>query len=98
MEKSTYIYITEFCTQYGIEISFVQQLQEYEIVHVEVADDKIMISEEELPKLEKMVRLHHELDINAQGLQAIQHLLDKVTHLQEEVSMLRRKLNRFAEQ
>ena len=64
MKKVTYIQIQKCCEQYNIELSFVQQLQEYEIVHIETADDEMVISEQELSKLEKMVRLHHELDIN----------------------------------
>ena len=95
MKKVTYIQIQKCCEQYNIELSFVQQLQEYEIVHIETADDEMVISEQELSKLEKMVRLHHELDINPQGLQAIHHLLGKVTGLQEEVTLLRRRLQRF---
>ncbi len=97
MKKATYIQIQKCCDHYNIELSFVQQLQEYEIVHIETADNEMMISEQELSKLEKMVRLHHELNINPQGLQAVHHLLEKVTGLQEEVNLLRRKLNRFQE-
>ena len=39
--------------------------------------------------------MHQELEINPQGLQAIYHLLEKVSGLQEEITTLRRKLNRF---
>lgn len=95
MKKTTYIRIQECCDHYNIELSFVRQLQEYEIVRIETADAEMMIHEEELPKLEKMIRLHRELDINPQGLQAIHLLLSKVNDLQEEVSVLRRKLFRF---
>lgn len=95
MKKNTHIHIQEFCTHCNIEVSFVQQLQEYEVVRIEMADNEMVISEDELSKLEKMVRLHHDLEINPQGLQAIHHLLEKVNDLQEEVSNLRKKLNWF---
>lgn len=52
-----------------------------------------MLHVEELPVLEKMVRLHNELDINPEGIQAIHHLLGQVESLQEEVAALKRKLD-----
>lgn len=95
MEKTTYIHIKDFCTHHDIEVSFVRQLQEYEIVHIEVANNEMMIPENELSKLEKMVRLYHDLKINPEGLQAIHHLLEKVDHLQNQLSSMQRKLNRL---
>lgn len=45
------------------------------------------------PYWKKMVRLHNELDINPEGIQAIHHLLGQVESLQEEVAALKRKLD-----
>ncbi|ASV32429.1 chaperone modulator CbpM [Maribacter cobaltidurans] len=95
MEQSTYISIEEFCTHYNIDVSLVHQLEEFELLSIEITDEKEVIRTTELPKLEKMVRLNQELEINPQGLQAIHHLLEQITHLQEEVLSLRRRLNRF---
>ncbi|UWX56225.1 chaperone modulator CbpM [Maribacter litopenaei] len=95
MEQSTFIYIEEFCTHHNIEVSLVHQLVEFEILSLEKTDDREVIEISELPKLEKMVRLYHELEINPQGLHAIHHLLEQVNNLQEEVLTLRRRLNRF---
>jgi len=95
MDSKNSIRIRECCVTYGIEESFVFDLQHYEVIHIESIDEEPYISELELPVLEKMIRMHQELEINPQGLQAIHHLLEKVTGLQEEVSALRRKLNRF---
>ncbi|MDC6389595.1 chaperone modulator CbpM [Maribacter sp. PR1] len=97
MKNSTFIYIEEFCTIHNIETSLVHQLVEFEILTLKKTDNKEVIELEELPKLEKMVRLHQELEINPQGLQAIHHLLEQVNKLQEEILALRRKLNRFEE-
>ena len=95
MKKATYIYIEEFCTNYGIEASLIHQLVEFEIVSIERSGNREMIEIEELPNLEKMVRLHKELEINPQGLQAVHHLLKQVTNLQDEILVLRRKLRAF---
>ena len=95
METSEFIGIRKFCVNYGIEESFVFELQEFEVIQIKLVDDEPHISELDLPILEKMIRMHQELEINPQGLQAIYHLLEKVSDLQEEVLSLRRSLNRF---
>jgi uncharacterized membrane protein YjjP (DUF1212 family) len=53
------------------------------------------IHQEELPKLEKMVRLHQDLGINLEGLEAIHHLLEKVEQMQSEVNLLKNKLRKW---
>lgn len=95
MGTTEFIRISEFCSSHGIEESFVLLLQEYEIINIELQDEERLLHEGELPKLEKMLRMHQELEINPPGLQAIYHLLTKVNELQEQVSTLHRKLNRF---
>lgn len=95
MKTSTYIYIEDFCAHHNIEITLVHQLVEFEVLTLERANNQEIIAVKELPKLEKMVRLHQELEINPQGLQAISHLLEQVENLQRENIILRRKLNVF---
>lgn len=95
MGATEFIRIREFCINYGIEESFVFDLQEYEVIQIILIGDEPHLSEQELPILEKMIRMHQELEINPQGLQAIYHLLEKVSGLQEEVIALNRRLNRF---
>ena len=48
-----------------------------------------------LHRLERLVRLHHDLEISPQGLQAVQHLLDRLEAMQDELWQLRRKLGRL---
>ena len=96
METTAFFKIREFCINYGIEESFVLDLEEYDVIQIKRIDDIPHLPEEELPLLEKMVRMHQELEINPQGLQAVYHLLEKVNILQEEVTLLNRKLNRFS--
>jgi chaperone modulatory protein CbpM len=39
-----------------------------------------------------MIRLHHDLEINIAGIEAISHLLDRVESLNEDIRMMRNKL------
>lgn len=97
MDTKKYIPIKEFCTVYHIEDSFVYSLKEVGLLEITTVEETEVVEEEYLRDLEKMVRLHTELDINLEGIDAISHLLVRVTKLQEEVNALRNKLNRFEE-
>jgi len=95
--ETEFIYIQDFCSSHNITESFILELQEYELVELKLVDDQQCIYIEELPKVEKLVRLHRDLDINLEGLEAIYHLLEKTMQLQNEIHILKKRLNRYGD-
>jgi chaperone modulatory protein CbpM len=83
---------TEICTYHDVEYTFINSLGEAGLVDLKVVKKNTYIPETELQKLEKMIRMHHELDINVAGIEAIIHLLDRVEQMQEELRVLRNRL------
>ena len=93
MQNENLIPATICCQQYKVEMSFIQLLNQYGFIHI-VADEKNeFIDTDELQTIEKFIRLHYDLDINMQGIEAINFLLDRVQHMQHEISYLKSKLN-----
>ncbi len=92
MQHEDLIPANEFCTLYNIEYSFISSLQQYGLIHVTTIHETGFIPISELNTLEKLVRLHYDLEINLEGIEAITHLLEKVEDLQDEISTLRNKL------
>ncbi len=88
------IHITDFCLSHQIEESFIIELKTYELVKLEIRDNQLYMQVEELPKVEKMVRLHHDLEINIEGIQAIYHLLERTQKMQDEIRLLKNQLKR----
>lgn len=86
------ITITDFCSYHQIEHTFIHSLYEAGLVKIDTIDETPYIPETELQKLEKMIRLHHDLEINIAGIEAITHLLDRVESLNEEIRNMRNKL------
>jgi hypothetical protein len=95
--ESDMITLNEFCASHQIEISFVQSLEEYGIVKTVIIDQSLCVQESELPKLERIVRLHQELNINPEGLDVIDHLLERLEQMQQEITDLRNRLEFYAE-
>lgn len=83
---------TEICTYHNVEYTFINSLGEAGLVDLKVVKKNTYIPETELQKLEKMIRMHHELEINVAGIEAIIHLLDRVEQMQEELRVLRNRV------
>lgn len=95
MEKSEIILAEECCTNYNIEFSFVQSLNEYGLINLDTIDNKIFIHHDELPNLEKYMHLHYDLNINLDGLEAITHLLDRIRSMQQRLTSLQNRLSGY---
>ena len=46
-----------------------------------------------LSEIEKLVRLHYDLDINLEGIEAITYLLNRVKNMQAEIILLKNRLS-----
>lgn len=93
--KKGLIAANDFCTYHHVEYTFVRSLNEAGLVELTVIDQTDYIPETQLQQLERMVRLHNELEINLEGIAAISHLLQRMESIQEEMRLLRNRLNRY---
>ena len=93
MENEDLITLNDFCSYYSIEVSFIRSLNGAGLMEIVTLRDTDYLHRGDLGYLEKMVRLHQDLDINVEGLAAVVHLLEKVENLQVEINMLRNRLS-----
>ncbi|MEO6071002.1 MAG: chaperone modulator CbpM [Chitinophagaceae bacterium] len=96
MENEPLIPVDQFCGTYEVEYSFVTTLQQFGLIHTQTIEKATLIPLSELEKLEQLARLHYDLQINMEGIDAITHLLDRVKNMQQEITSLKNKL-RFYE-
>lgn len=92
MAAPNLIPITDFCRYHNIEISFIDSLQEYGLVTMTAGEGSFFIGEDQLEEIEQMVRLHYDLQINFEGIDAIKHLLEQIQNLQTEMQGLKNRL------
>ena len=93
METGDLISIQEFCEHYDIPISFLNSLNEFELVEIIISNEVQYINAVHIKKIEKFIRLHYELEINLEGMDVVNKLLNRVELLQDEITELRNKLN-----
>ncbi|MBS9524536.1 chaperone modulator CbpM [Litoribacter alkaliphilus] len=95
MENRNLITVSSFCTYHGLEISFISKVQEEGLLEISYIEGDTYLPEDILHKLEQIVRLYKELNINPEGIGAIFHLLEKIEHLQEENEKLKTRLRKY---
>ena len=85
----------EICTRYRVERTFIQSLNESGLLEVVRIEQIEYLHCDKIGEFEKMHRLHHDLNINLEGIEAIQHLLRQVKQLQKDNRKLRNRLSIF---
>ena len=92
MPTTDLIAANEFCIYHNIELSFITSLQHAGLIMVVIEEEKVFIPANELPQLEKLVRLYYEMDINLEGIETITYLLQRMNDMQKEVTVLKNRL------
>ncbi len=97
MKGQDYILVETICVHYKIEVSFIKELHNIGLIEIEQLEDDEFIHSEKIGDLEKMIRLHHELNVNIEGIDVVFNLLRKEIQLKEELKELRNRLRFYEE-
>ncbi|MEJ2005692.1 MAG: chaperone modulator CbpM [Cyclobacteriaceae bacterium] len=89
------ISIERICEIYEVDRNFVVAICEMDMISLQEEGPEHFISTEALPAVERMLRLHHDLGINEEGLHTIHHLLERMSVMQEEMRQLRNRLRLY---
>ncbi len=95
MRTENLIAAKQFCIYHEVEDTFIADLQQAGIIQIKVVNQDWYIPESELQKLERLTRLHNELEINTAGIEAISHLLQRIEDIQTEMQQLRNRLTAY---
>lgn len=85
----------EFCAHYHVEYTFINSLQQHGLIEITTIDEGSFIDHDHLKNIESLLRLHYDLDINLEGIEAITYLLNRVKNMQEEITELKNKLSLY---
>ena len=95
MQTDDLIQVNEFCMHHQIEISFVQSLQLSGLIEITQTEETLCVRRDQLPELEKMVRLYYEMDINLEGIETISYLLNRMNQMQKQITHLNNRLQAY---
>ena len=92
MENERLITLQNLSANYNVEVSFIQSLNEFGLIEIITINETECIDKDYLNDIERMMRLHYDLDINLAGIDAIASLLQRMHDMQNEITMLRNRL------
>lgn len=95
MNKENYIPLTHLCTHYKVEMSFFTKLNEFGLIEIETRGQSPCIHQDKMEDIEKMIRMHVELEINIEGIDTILNLLEKINNLQVELNATKNRLRLY---
>ncbi|WP_117884961.1 chaperone modulator CbpM [Aureibaculum luteum] len=98
MDTDNYISIQQFCLHYNVPSSFLDTLSEYELVEIVKIEKTQCVAKNHISTIEKLIRLHFDLDINMEGLDVVDKLLKRVENLQTEIITLNNRLSLYEEE
>ena len=93
MEEKVLVNVKEIMIHHQLDETFINQVESYQLVSFVIKNSQKFIIAEEMPRMEKIIRLHYDLEINMEGIEVIKNILDKMEALQDEVRKLQNRLN-----
>lgn len=97
MSPQKLIEIKALCNHYETEFSFVRTLHHIGLIDLQIVKEEYYISPDQVHDLEKMIRLHQELNVNPEGIDVVFNLLEREKNLRDELIRLRNRLEGFEE-
>ncbi len=95
MNKKPLISTQIICSHYNIEISFVDALYKMGLIKIEIIEQKQFIHQDQISDLERIIRLHNELNVNLEGIDVVFNLLEKERKLRNELNAVKNRLRLY---
>ena len=85
----------DLCTKYSVESTFIRSLNDSGLLEIITVEKTEYVHCDNISDFEKLRRMHYDLHINIEGLEAIENLLNQVKKLQKSNLQLRNRLNLY---
>ena len=95
MGQKDLIPLVQLCTTYNVEMSFFNQLNEIGLVDFISQEQNLCLHHDHINKIEKIIRMHIDLNVNMEGIDVIFNLLQKVEELEKELNTVKNRLSLY---
>lgn len=97
MIKENFIAVSHLCAHHTVKLSFFIELNEIGLIEIKTIEESHYIHEDTIADVEKMIRLHLDLNLNIEGIDVVFNLLNRVDNLEIEVNELQNRLRLYEE-
>jgi|SRR4030066_736498 hypothetical protein len=92
MSKEKFIPLQKLCELYKVEMTFFSSLNEIGLIQITTIEDANYIHQDKINDIEKMIRMHRDLEINIEGIDIAFNLLQKIDELENELNTIKNRL------
>ena len=92
MSKEKFIPLQKLCELYKVEMSFFSSLNEIGLIQITIIEESNCIHQDKIHDIEKMIRMHLDLEINIEGIDIAFNLLQKIDELENELIAIKNRL------
>lgn len=98
MEIKEFIPVSNLCTHYEVTISFFDELHDIGLIKIVAVEQKPCLHCDHLNRVERIMRIYKELNVNIEGIDVIFNLLDRIKVLETKLQSTQSKLLKFEEE
>lgn len=95
MTQEQLIPIDILCQTFEVEFSFFNQLNDLGLIEIISIKSSDYIRQDTVVTLEKMMRIHNDLEVNIESLDVVFNLLEKIDSLQNELTAVKNRLGLY---
>ncbi len=95
MSLENFIPVNTLCTHYKVELSFFDNLNAIGLIEIQTVEEMQYVHQDSIYDIEKMIRMHQDLDVNIEGIDVVLNLLQKIDALKKEIHTVRNRLRLY---
>ncbi|CAN1519905.1 cbpM Chaperone modulatory protein CbpM [Flavobacteriaceae bacterium] len=95
MRTDNLILLKTVSSHYQVELSFFTHLHDLGLIEIEIREQSPYVQENQMQNLEKMIRMHHELEVNPEGIDVVFNLLQKIENLKKDLIATQNRLRLY---
>jgi hypothetical protein len=95
MKTDHLILLKTVSSHYQVELSFFNHLSEIGLIEIEIIEQSPYIREDQIKDIERIIRLHHELEVNPEGIDVVFNLLKKIDLLEKDLITTKNRLKLY---
>jgi hypothetical protein len=95
MSHENYISIQQLSLYYKVELSFFSHLHDTGLIEIITIEQTPYLHLDTISDIEKILRLHDELNLSIEGIDIVINLLQKIDALQNELNAVKNRLRLY---
>ncbi|AZJ36028.1 chaperone modulator CbpM [Tenacibaculum singaporense] len=95
MSDKELISVQKVIVHHNLDEQFIESIESFQLIEFIIKDSNKYLHTEQLPILEKIIRLHYDLEVNMQGIDVINNMLDRMDSMHKTIQQLENKLKLY---